>query len=83
MLNPFDFKDTRDYVAGFPVYPHRGIETVIHLIDREMDHETALKKGKILSNRSQRMTAEAGYCMGKYPGMPIKCRVYSFESICT
>ncbi|MDN5357416.1 MAG: hypothetical protein PWR17_585 [Candidatus Methanomethylophilaceae archaeon] len=29
------------------------------------------------------MTAEAGYCMGKYPGMPIKCRVYSFESICT
>lgn len=52
MLNPFDFKDARDYVAGFPVYPHRGIETVIHLIDREMDHETALKKARFSPTRA-------------------------------
>ena len=34
MLDAFDSTDPKDYVAGFPMHPHRGIETVTFFIQR-------------------------------------------------
>ena len=31
MLDAFDSTDPKDYIAGFPMHPHRGIETVTFL----------------------------------------------------
>ena len=68
MLDSFDSIDPRDYIAGFPKHPHRGIETVTYLISGEIDHEDSLgNKGKILSGQSQWMTAGSGILHQEMP----------------
>ncbi len=68
MLDSFDSTDPRDYIAGFPKHPHRGIETVTYLISGEIDHEDSLgNKGRILSGQSQWMTAGSGILHQEMP----------------
>lgn len=68
MLDSFDSKNPRDYIAGFPRHPHRGIETITYLIGGEIDHEDSLgNKGKILSGQSQWMTAGSGIMHQEMP----------------
>ena len=42
MLDAFDSTDPADYVAGFPMHPHRGIETVTFLSKGTIVHEDHL-----------------------------------------
>ncbi|MDR3075199.1 MAG: pirin family protein [Candidatus Methanoplasma sp.] len=68
MLDSFDSDNPEDYLAGFPMHPHRGIETVTYLISGEIDHEDSLgNKGKISSGQSQWMTAGSGIMHQEMP----------------
>lgn len=61
MLDAFDSTDPEDYIRGFPMHPHRGIETVTYLVEGRIDHQDSLgNKGVIVSGGCQWMTAGSG-----------------------
>lgn len=68
MLDSFDSTNPADYVAGFPMHPHRGIETVTYLISGRIDHEDSLgNQGTIHSGECQWMTAGSGILHQEMP----------------
>jgi redox-sensitive bicupin YhaK (pirin superfamily) len=68
MLDSFDSKNPPDYTLGFPMHPHRGIETITYLIEGEMEHKDSLgNKGTIRSGESQWMTAGSGIMHQEMP----------------
>jgi len=42
LLDHFASKNPADYQAGFPLHPHRGIETVTYLLVRTVRHKDTL-----------------------------------------
>ena len=42
MLDNFSSRNPEDYIKGFPMHPHRGIETITYLIDGEVKHRDSL-----------------------------------------
>lgn len=42
MLDSFDSTNPDDYTAGFPIHPHRGIETISYLYRGKMVHKDTL-----------------------------------------
>src|ERR1041384_1478805 len=42
LLDHFSSTDPADYEAGFPLHPHRGIETVTYVLTGEVDHRDTL-----------------------------------------
>lgn len=42
MLDSFDSEDPADYTAGFPLHPHRGIETISYVYRGKMRHKDTL-----------------------------------------
>lgn len=68
MLDSFDSTDPRDYTAGFPWHPHRGIETVTYLISGRIEHMDSLgNTGTIATGESQWMTAGGGIMHQEMP----------------
>ena len=68
MLDAFDSTNPDLYTKGFPMHPHRGIETFTYLMKGEMDHRDSLgNKGTILSGESQWMTAGSGMIHEEMP----------------
>ena len=68
MLDAFDSRDPQDYIRGFPLHPHRGIETITYLIGGKVEHRDSLgNKGAILSGQSQWMTAGRGILHQEMP----------------
>lgn len=68
MLDAFDSKNPDDYIAGFPMHPHRGIETVTYLIEGEIEHTDSLgNKGVIYNNDVQWMTSGNGILHQEMP----------------
>ncbi len=68
MLDSFDSTDPNDYLAGFPMHPHRGIETVTYLIEGRIEHEDSLgNKGEIIAGESQWMSAGSGILHQEMP----------------
>lgn len=68
MLDSFDSTDPSDYTAGFPMHPHRGIETITYLISGEIEHEDSLgNKDSILAGESQWMTSGSGILHQEMP----------------
>ncbi len=58
LLDFFDSEDPDDYRAGFPMHPHRGIETITYLIKGKIAHEDSLgHRGIIKPLGCQWMTA--------------------------
>lgn len=53
MLDSFDSENPEDYIAGFPMHPHRGIETITYLANGTIihkdnfGHEESMKEGEI------------------------------------
>lgn len=78
MLDSFDSLDFDDYVAGFPMHPHRGIETITYLIKGKIEHEDSMgNKDAILEGESQWMTAGSGIL---HQEMPVKSdRMLGFQ----
>ncbi len=68
MLDSFDSTDPSDYIAGFPMHPHRGIETITYLLSGKIEHEDSLgNKGTINAGESQWMTAGSGILHQEMP----------------
>jgi redox-sensitive bicupin YhaK (pirin superfamily) len=68
MLDSFDSANPDDYLAGFPLHPHRGIETITYLISGEMEHSDSLgNRGIIKSGEAQWMTAGSGILHEEMP----------------
>lgn len=61
MLDSFDSTNPEDYKAGFPLHPHRGIETVSYLSSGAMTHKDSLgNEDTITDGEIQWMTAGLG-----------------------
>lgn len=68
MLDSFDSTDPSDYLAGFPMHPHRGIETITYLRQGKMTHRDSLgNEGLITDGGSQWMTAGSGIMHEEMP----------------
>ncbi len=61
MLDSFDSVNPDDYKAGFPLHPHRGIETISYISQGQMIHKDSLgNKDSIKDGEVQWMTAGSG-----------------------
>lgn len=61
MLDSFDSTNPKDYTAGFPLHPHRGIETISLIVKGNMVHKDSLGNEDAISDREvQWMTAGSG-----------------------
>lgn len=61
MLDSFDSVNPDDYIAGFPMHPHRGIETVSYIYRGKMTHKDSLGNEDTISDGEvQWMTAGSG-----------------------
>ena len=78
MLDSFDSENPQDYIKGFPMHPHRGIETVTYLVEGLIEHQDSLgNKGAIESGCSQWMTGGSGIL---HQEMPQSCqRMLGFQ----
>jgi len=61
MLDSFDSTHPDDYTAGFPMHPHRGIETISYVYLGRMTHRDSLgNEDTIADGEVQWMTAGSG-----------------------
>ena len=68
MLDAFDSTNPSDYMAGFPMHPHRGIETFTFLSKGTMVHEDHLgTKAAIHDGEAQWLTAGSGAFHSEMP----------------
>ena len=68
LLDDFTSKNPADYQAGFPLHPHRGIETVTYLLSGAVRHKDTLgNAGEIGAGDVQWMTAGRGIMHEEMP----------------
>lgn len=68
LLDHFDSKNPADYQAGFPMHPHRGIETVTYILSGAVQHKDSLgNQGTIGPGDIQWMTAGRGILHEEMP----------------
>lgn len=61
MLDSFDSTNPEDYTKGFPMHPHRGIETITYLAHGQMMHRDSIGNSDTISDGEvQWMTAGSG-----------------------
>ena len=68
LLDEFRSDNPDDYIAGFPMHPHRGIETVTYMIAGEVMHRDSIgNSGTIGPGDVQWMTAGRGIMHEEMP----------------
>jgi quercetin 2,3-dioxygenase len=68
LFDDFTSKHRLDYEAGFPLHPHRGIETVTYILEGEVRHKDTLgNAGSIGAGDLQWMTAGRGIMHEEMP----------------
>ena len=68
VLDSFDSYNPEDYLPGFPMHPHRGIETVTYLAQGSITHEDHIgNKGTIHDGEAQWLTAGSGAFHSEMP----------------
>lgn len=61
MLDSFDSINPEDYIAGFPMHPHRGIETISYVSSGKMMHRDSLgNEDTVSSGEVQWMNSGSG-----------------------
>jgi quercetin 2,3-dioxygenase len=79
LLDHFGSDDPRDYMAGFPMHPHRGIETVTYMLAGAVRHEDSLgNAGTIGAGDVQWMTAGGGIMHEEMP-RPVDGQMAGFQ----
>jgi quercetin 2,3-dioxygenase len=68
LFDDFSSENPLDYLPGFPMHPHRGIETVTYIISGEVRHQDSCgNSGSISSGDVQWMTAGSGILHEEMP----------------
>ncbi len=68
LFDHFGSDDPKDYLAGFPMHPHRGIETVTYMLGGRVAHKDSLgNAGTIGPGDVQWMTAGSGIMHEEMP----------------
>ena len=68
LFDHFGSDDPDDYIAGFPLHPHRGIETVTYMLSGVVAHKDSLgNAGSIQGGDIQWMTAGSGIMHEEMP----------------
>lgn len=71
LFDHFGSENPEDYLAGFPMHPHRGIETVTYMLDGRVDHKDSMgNSGSIGKGDVQWMTAGSGILHEEMPKKP-------------
>ena len=79
LFDHFGSDDPADYLAGFPLHPHRGIETVTYVLAGEVDHKDTLgNAGTIGPGDVQWMTSGGGIMHEEMP-RPHEGRMGGFQ----
>ncbi len=68
LFDHFGSDDPQDYLAGFPMHPHRGIETVTYLLDGLVNHRDSMgNSGTLTKDDVQWMTSGSGIIHEEMP----------------
>jgi hypothetical protein len=68
LFDHFGSKEAKDYMAGFPWHPHRGIETVTYMLKGSVEHGDSMgNEGVIFEGDVQWMTAGGGVIHQEMP----------------
>ena len=68
LFDHFGSRDPADYIKGFPMHPHRGIETVTYMIQGAVNHKDSIgNSGSISSGDVQWMTCGGGIMHEEMP----------------
>jgi redox-sensitive bicupin YhaK (pirin superfamily) len=68
LFDHFGSDNPDDYLAGFPMHPHRGIETVTYVLDGVVDHKDSIgNAGRIEAGDVQWMTSGRGIMHEEMP----------------
>jgi redox-sensitive bicupin YhaK (pirin superfamily) len=68
LFDHFGSESPDDYIAGFPMHPHRGIETITYMLDGRVEHRDSLgSSGVIGAGDVQWMTAGSGIMHEEMP----------------
>jgi len=68
LFDHFGSDDPQDYIAGFPMHPHRGIETVTYMLDGLVNHKDSMGNAGTLGKEDvQWMTSGSGIIHEEMP----------------
>ena len=68
LFDHFGSENADDYIAGFPMHPHRGIETITYMLDGSVAHRDSIgNSGVIGAGDVQWMTAGSGILHEEMP----------------
>jgi quercetin 2,3-dioxygenase len=80
LLDDFRNDNPRDYVAGFPWHPHRGIETITYVLAGSVEHGDSLgNRGSLAAGDVQWMTAGRGILHQEMPQGDASGRMHGFQ----
>jgi redox-sensitive bicupin YhaK (pirin superfamily) len=80
LLDDFRNDNPRDYLAGFPWHPHRGIETITYVLAGSVEHGDSLgNKGTMGVGDVQWMTAGSGILHQEMPKGDPEGRMHGFQ----
>jgi redox-sensitive bicupin YhaK (pirin superfamily) len=79
LFDHFGSDNPDDYLAGFPMHPHRGIETVTYMLAGLVHHQDSLgNSGDIQSGDVQWMTSGRGILHEEMP-QPVQRKMEGFQ----
>jgi redox-sensitive bicupin YhaK (pirin superfamily) len=79
LFDHFGSDNPEDYIKGFPMHPHRGIETVTYMINGHVNHKDSIgNSGSISAGDIQWMTAGGGIMHEEMP-QPAEGEMVGFQ----
>ena len=80
LLDDFRNDVPREYLAGFPWHPHRGIETITYVLSGTVEHGDSMgNRGAIAAGDIQWMTAGSGIIHQEMPKGDPQGRMHGFQ----
>jgi redox-sensitive bicupin YhaK (pirin superfamily) len=80
LFDDFRNENPKDYIAGFPWHPHRGIETITYVLAGSVEHGDSLgNRGKMTAGDVQWMTAGSGILHQEMPKGDAQGRMHGFQ----